>query len=258
MFSLSLLAFALAADPAPKKVEFTVGETKRETLIAVPEKPGKSIPLLFAFHGHGGTMNHASRTMNFQKHWPEAICVYMQGLNTPGKITDPEGKKPGWQTAAGDQDDRDLKFFDEVLKKIMADYPIDEKQIFCTGHSNGGAFTYTLWANRGDVFAAVAPSAGMSTTEMKNLKAKPCLHIAGEKDPLVKFAWQEATMKKVEKLNGCDEKGKEWAKEGKLVGSKYESKGGTPFISLIGPGGHEFPDEAPKLIVKFFQEQVKK
>jgi len=33
------------------------------------------------------------------------------------------------------------------------------------------------------------------------------------------------------------------------------SKDGTPFVSLLYPGGHAFPDEAPALIVKFFKEQ---
>ena len=48
-------------------------------------------------------------THHFHETWPEAIVVYMQGLNTPGKLTDPEGKKSGWQSGPGDQKDRDLK-----------------------------------------------------------------------------------------------------------------------------------------------------
>ena len=83
----------------------------------------------------------------------------MQGLNTPGALTDTEGKKPGWQKTFGDQDDRDLKFFDAVLATLKKDYKVDEKRIYATGHSNGGGFTYLLWAARGEVFAAVAPCA---------------------------------------------------------------------------------------------------
>ncbi len=55
---------------------------------------------------------------NYHKHWPEAIVVYMQGLNTPGALTDPDGKRPGWQKTFGDQGDRDLKFFDAVLATL--------------------------------------------------------------------------------------------------------------------------------------------
>lgn len=257
MFALPLLAFAFAADPEPKSHEFTVGDLKREALVYAPAKPGKSVPVVFAFHGHGGTAKNAARTMAYHTHWPEAVVVYPQGVPTPGKLTDPEGKKNGWQGTAGDQDDRDLKFFDEMLKWVKKEHSVDEKRIYCTGHSNGGGFTYLLWQQRADVFAAVAPSAAAGKNA-KDLKPKPCLHVAGETDELVKFEWQKATMATVRKTNGCEADGKEWEKAGKLVGTVYESKGGTPFVSLVGPGGHNFPPEAPKLIVKFFQQHEKK
>src|SRR6478672_3764464 len=52
------------------------------------------VPLVFDFHGHGGKDRHAARSHRLHEAWPEAVVVYMQGLNTPGKLTDPEGKKP--------------------------------------------------------------------------------------------------------------------------------------------------------------------
>lgn len=253
MFAIPLLALWLSADSEAKAQEFTVGDLKREAVVYAPAKPGKAVPVVFVYHGHGGTARHAARTMAFHTHWPEAVVVYPQGVPTPGKLTDPEGRKTGWQGAAGDQDDRDLKFFDEMLKWVKKEYPVDGKRVYCTGHSNGGGFTYLLWQQRGEAFAAVAPSAAAGKNA-KDLKPKPCLHVAGEADALVKYEWQTATMATVRKANGCEESGKEWAKAGKLVGTVYESKGGTPFVSLIGPGGHEYPNDAPKLIVKFFQE----
>ena len=47
--------------------------------------------------------------------------------------------------------------------------------------------------------------------------------------------------------------GKPWAKAGDLVTTEYASGTGTPSVSLVSPGGHAFPAEAPKLIVKFLQ-----
>jgi len=105
---------ATAADP--KKMEWTVGDVKREALVYIPEKADKeAAPVVFAFHGHGGTMKYAATKFAYHKQWPEAICVYMQGLNTVSK-TDPKGEKPGWQNIAGSNEDRDLKFFDDVIK----------------------------------------------------------------------------------------------------------------------------------------------
>ena len=64
---------------------------------APPKAKEVESPVVFAFHGHGGTMRHAAATFGYHKVWPEAVVVYMQGLPTPGAITDPEGKRPGWQ-----------------------------------------------------------------------------------------------------------------------------------------------------------------
>ena len=234
-----------------QRCEFKVDGVAREALVYVPsaakEKP---TPVVFVFHGHGGRSMNVVRSFAMNRHWPEAISVYMQGLNTPGRLTDPQGKVPGWQIHVGDQQDRDLKFFDAVLARLKHDYKVDEKRVFSTGHSNGGAFTYLLWAERGDVFAAMAPCAGMSAESLPKLKPKPIMHIAGEKDPLVKFEWQKLTIEAVRKLNGCDPEGRPWDKNCTL----YPSKTGTPVVAFIHPGAHNLPAAAPGLIVKFFKE----
>lgn len=253
---VSGVAVVKAADP--KRTEWTVGDLKREALVYVPAKAtGQTSPVVFVWHGHGGSMKNAERSFAVHKRWPEAIVVYPQGVPTPGKLTDPDGKKSGWQHSAGEQGDRDLKFFDAMLESLRKDYKVDDKRVYSTGHSNGGGFTYLLWAHRGEAFAAVAPSAAGGRA-VRDVKPKPCLHVAGEADPLVKYDWQKLTMEAVKKINGCDADGKEWAKAGKLVGTVYPSKGGTPLVSLIHPGDHAFPPDAPELIVKFFKEHAKK
>jgi polyhydroxybutyrate depolymerase len=234
--------------------EWTVDGVTREALMAAPAVAKISpTPVVFAFHGHGGTMRNAARQFGYHALWPEAIVVYMQGLNTPGRLTDPEGKRPGWQHGSGEQNDRDLRFFDAVLASLKSENKIDERRIYSTGHSNGGGFTYLLWAARPDVFAAVAPSSAAAARAMNDLKPKPVLHVAGEKDPLVKYEWQKRTMDSLRKLNGCDESGTAWDKWCTL----YPSKAGTPVVTFIHPGDHAFSREAPPVIVKFFKEHVK-
>ncbi|HPA17457.1 MAG TPA: PHB depolymerase family esterase [Verrucomicrobiae bacterium] len=255
LFALALGAQAHAAgdggEQTLRRIELTVEGIVREVLVYVPPAAESvSSPLVFVFHGHGGTSQGVARGFGIHRLWPEAIVVYPQGLKTPGRLTDPEGKRPGWQHGVGAQEDRDLKFFDAMLARLERDFKVDERRIYSTGHSNGGAFTYLLWAERGSVFAAVAPSGSAATQSLPKLKAKPCLHIAGEKDPLVKFEWQKATIEAVRKLNGCDAEGREWEKDCTI----YPSKTGTPFVAFIHPGGHGFPAEAPAVIVKFFRE----
>jgi polyhydroxybutyrate depolymerase len=249
---LYFAGLAIAADSLARQ-EWRIGNATREALLYIPAAAKDApCPLVFVFHGHGGTMRNAANTFAIEKQWPETIVVYMQGLNTPGALTDPEGKKPGWQRQAGDQDDRDLKFFDAVLTTLKRDCRVDEKRIYVTGHSNGGAFTYLLWATRGNLFAAVAPSGAFARGQtLADLRPKPVLHIAGEKDNLVRFEWQQLMMDQLRKLNGCGE-----GKASEKWCTLYPGKSGNPVVTCIYPGGHQFPKEAVPIIVKFFKEHA--
>jgi polyhydroxybutyrate depolymerase len=228
----------------------------REALVYAPVKAkAEPAPVVFVFHGHGGSMTGVARSFSIHTRWPEAVVVYPQGLNTPGRLTDPEGRKPGWQHSIGAQGDRDLKFFDAMLASLQQDYKVDDKRIYSTGHSNGGGFTYLLWAARGDKFAALAPSAAALTPALlPKLKPKPVIHFAGEADPLVKFEWQQKTIDAVLKLNECGA-AQPW---GDLKFCKlYSSKLGAPVVAFIHPGNHQFHPGSPAAIVKFFKEQAK-
>lgn len=245
--SLLVIVPGFAGDP--QRRAWKVDGVAREALVYVPDAP-RPAPLVFAFHGHGGTMKAAAEKWAYHKRWPQAICVYMQGLPTPGKLTDPEGRRPGWQHEAGEQGDRDLKFFDAVLSTLRREAKVDEQRIYVTGHSNGGRFTYLLWAVRGDVFAAVAPSGSAATTLIKELKPRPCLHVAGAKDPLVKFEWQKKTIDAIRTLNGCSAEGERRGNDVVV----YPSSSGTPLSTYVYPGGHAPPADAPDVIVAFLKQ----
>lgn len=236
---------------AQERATWTVDGVEREALVRVPvvRKEDVPSPLVFAWHGHGGTMAHAARSFRIHELWPEAVVVYPQGLPTPGRLSDPEGKKPGWQH--GDLEGRDYKFFDAMLADFKKK-DVDANRIYSMGHSNGGQFTYQLWAARPGVFAALAPSGAVF--RQASPPACPVLHVAGEKDPLVRFEWQMRGLEQVRKINGCEDAGKDWGSPGCLI---YASSKKAPLVTFLHPGGHEYPKEAPALIVKFFQAIVK-
>jgi polyhydroxybutyrate depolymerase len=244
---------ALHADSALVERQWNVDGVARKALVHIPPAATKAAtPVVFVFHGRGGDVSSFAERFAIHKFWSEAIVVYPQGL--PAAIRfEAAGVKPGWQQGLGDKDDRDLKFFDEMLGTLRKERRIDEHRIYVTGHSMGGAFTYLLWAARGDEFAAVASAAG-TPRNFDACKPKPAMHIAGERDQTIPYARQQGTMEAVRKLNGCDATGQPWAKTGRIVGTLFPSKTGTPFVSLIHPGAHEYPTEASALIVKFFQE----
>jgi polyhydroxybutyrate depolymerase len=238
----------------PQRMEWKVDGVAREALVCAPSKEGPGAPpLVFGFHGHGGSMQNAARSFAFHDLWPEAVVVYLQGLNTPGRLTDPEGKKPGWQHGPGEQGDRDLKFFDAVLSTMKEKFKIDDKRVYASGHSNGGGFSYLLLGSRSEVLAAIAPSAAGGSRNLKEAKPRPVFHVAGEKDPIVKFEVQQRAIAAVRVINGCDDQGKEWDKGCTL----YPSSKDAPVVTFIHPGDHKYPKKAPPLIVKFFKEHAR-
>jgi len=196
-------------------------------------------PIVFVFHGHGGTMRHVMASRRLERLWLEAIIVYPQGLNTPGKLTDKDGQRPGWHKGPGDMNDRDLHFFDVMLKSFRTDFKINNRRVYATGHSNGGGFTYLLWATRGDQFAAFAPSAAVAGRIVSLLKPKPAIHIMREQDPLVKPQWQKLMCKQIMRIN-------DWA-------TLYPSKTGNPFVLYSHPGDHTYPSMADEVVVNFFK-----
>jgi hypothetical protein len=57
---------------------------------------------------------------------------------------------------------------------------------------------------------------------------------------------------------GCAADGKPWQPDAKPTGTLYESKGGTPLVALVYPGGHQFPADGAQRITAFFKGHAKK
>ncbi len=255
-------------DPAitqVKEQEWMVDGKPRKALVYIPESAKtRSLPLIFAYHGRGGSMEMANERYKFSKYWPDAIVVYPQGLRNSGKLFGKEDPRAGWQMQTGQSGDRDVKFFDTMLSYFKENYRVDPGQVFLTGHSNGGYFTYVLWAMRGDVFAAVAPTAAATNTLILDqpgaslkgvLQPKTAFILSGEKDDLVKYEWQVETLRSVLELNGCDvKKGK---KTSEYV-TVYPSSKGTSVTTYIHPKGHGFPSEASPYVLEFFKNNIEK
>ena len=193
------MLFALLA---PNVETYVVDGVAREALVfpGVGVAPRTGRPLVLGFHGHGGGMRQAARSFDAQSFWPEATVVYPQGLPTKG-MTDPEGTKAGWQQRAGENGDRDVRFVDAILQ---AQKGVDPRRVYAMGHSNGGRFTYVLWAERGDRFAAYGPSGSPGFGLLRSFRPAPAFCTAGEKDPIVPYRGQRATIDALIKLDGID------------------------------------------------------
>jgi polyhydroxybutyrate depolymerase len=247
-----LFIAGLTSLPAAELVRRTwsVEGVTREALLYLPagaEKGGA--PVVFVFHGHGGKMRRAASEMPLHKAWPEAIVVYPQGVPTPLGDFDPKGKYSGWQSAPGEQRDRDLKFFDAIHDDLTHAYRPDPKRWYALGHSNGGYFSYLLWATRGNRFAAVACSAASLPGGTAALAPKPIFHVGSPEDKIVKFPWQQDAIVAILKLNACPP-----FKPAAAGFTLYPSTYGNDVAVYLHDRGHNYPKPATELIAKFFRD----
>ncbi|HEY8022221.1 MAG TPA: esterase [Thermoanaerobaculia bacterium] len=251
--ALALSAAAAAAAPSPIPRTWTIDGVERQALVfsPLPRPTGvivAKLPLVFAFHGHGGNMRQAARSMRIHEVWPEAIVVYPQGLPTTSPI-DPQGRLPGWQRETGQYGDRDLKLVDAALASLRGEYPVDDHRIYATGFSNGAFFTYLLWAARAGTFAAFAPVSGLIGAGIRLTEPRPVLAIGGETDRLVAFERQKETLEVVRALDGATAAGSPCGAGCTL----FPSTKGAPVESITHPDGHVYPAWAPARIVEFFK-----
>lgn len=236
---------------------WTLDGVKRTAWVRVPKEAKGPLAVVFCWHGHGGRSAQAAGRWGYDQADTTSILVFPQGLPTVSPLVDKEGRMPGWQTAVGGEGDRDIRLFDAILADLRKTQSIDERRIYSMGHSNGAAFSYLLWQARPTVLAAIGSVAGSLRGDVKELPPLPVIHVAGENDPLVKFAWQQATFVAVRRFNHCADTSKPWAKEGVLAAAIYESDRGAPLVTALHAGAHEYPKGSSELIARFFKTQVR-
>jgi polyhydroxybutyrate depolymerase len=251
ILSLVILGAAAHAVGAQGTVmNWTIDGVIREALVFAPEPATNDFPhpVVFAWHGYGGNMQVASQLMHIQTVWPEAIVVYAQGLPTQNPVH-PNLIKPGWQTVAGENGDRDLKLFDAMLATIKQTHSVDDARIYTTGFSNGGVFSYLLWAERGERIAAIGEVAGRLFLPEHLTLPRPLLAVAGKNDTIDLTALQQQTIDEARQVDNATGNGQSCGQ----FCTFYASTSQTPVKTFIHPGGHFYPPGAPGEIVKFFK-----
>ena len=236
--------------PGAQVVNFEIGNQKRTAILVPPTDRSKPVPVVFAFHGHGGSGRNFQRRMGIEKLWPNAVVLYPDGVpGHPGK-TDPDGTKPGWQTIAGEDGDRDLAFFDVMLKSVGEIFNLDRDRIYVVGHSNGSAFASLLLNQRGKQIAAVANLSAQPPARFLDTDPVRSIFMAmGRRDQVVPFANQERSIPLVESKLGVDTS---TAKSSGDLRQEFAPKN-IELATYVYNGGHAPPPEIPPLVVKFFQ-----
>jgi polyhydroxybutyrate depolymerase len=220
------------------------GETREGIVYAPASAHGdEGVPLVLAFHGFGDN-NQNFQGVNMHGAWPDAVVVYFQGLERRRGLL-------GWQVEK-DGIDRDLKLVDVALASLRESYNIDDDRIYATGFSNGGMFTYLLWAERPQVFAAYAPVAARLRPSVRPTHPRPIFHVAGQGDRQVDFVDQTAAIDIAISTN--DVRGTTPCGDGCTIHGPGTP---APVMAWIHAGGHVYPRETSERIVAFFRDHAR-
>ena len=137
------------------------GRSRRFLLHLPPDAARRRVPLVLAFHGHGGngaTLRAVSRLDAAADALGFAV-VYPDGTGPLGWI----GLSWNAGTCCGQAQARgvdDLAFVDTVVATLARSAPVDTARVFAVGFSAGGMLALRLACARAATFSAVADLAG--------------------------------------------------------------------------------------------------
>ena len=156
------------------KNEFINHDNKaREFLIYVPESydETKKQPLLFNFHGGGGTASGYLEYVDMRDlaENRQFILVYPQGSQIDSK----EGKKnethwnPDLKSVKFNKSDADdYGFLESMIENISSNYSINLKRVYVCGFSNGADFALSAACYLHNKIAAAASVSGLQSGEI--------------------------------------------------------------------------------------------
>ena len=142
------------APPSAGHKEISVNGATRSYELWLPSgyDRNRAYPVVFAFHGLGGSGQLAQRYFGIQQAaGANAIVVYPDGLARNGSTS--------WGLFGADAT-TDFAFFDALVANLNASLCVDSGRLFAAGHSYGAYFSNTLGCARGNALRAIAPVAG--------------------------------------------------------------------------------------------------
>lgn len=253
IFGYWLLFFSIVVFSQVTK-NYNINDVSRKVIFYEPAIKTEKTPVVFVFHGHGGNANFASKRIDIQNYYKDALVIFMQGL--PGRKVqgiDPLGIFNGWQIFTDDLGARDIDFFDKVFDDIHKNYKIDDSRIYLIGHSNGARFVNVLWKTRGEKITAICSASAQGGNMISGATPISMWMYMGKNDKIVSFESQEKSVPIVKENLGIDSEGK--ISEDKTY---FTGKDNTELVLQESDSGHEFPKESLPEIADFFKRHFKK
>jgi polyhydroxybutyrate depolymerase len=178
-----------------------VGGSNREYLVYEPQSLSEQAPLVIFLHGGGGPIGSAYLALE-RSGWTEKadkegfLVVFPDGLlekpHEPMNLTDdlsnPYRNIRSWNDGSGVTPSArrgapDVEFIQSMLSELHGRYNLDQNKIYVTGFSNGATMTYRLGMELPEIFAAIAPVAGLLYTGTSTMESSiSLLHMVGSRD----------------------------------------------------------------------------
>lgn len=161
---------------------FRHGGMDRQYRLYMPDSLSAGRPLVIMLHGYGGQASpERFGILDAARRYGFAACF-------PQGAEDARGKtcwNVGYPFQEGLETD-DVDFICSLACYLVKTYGLDSRNVFCTGHSNGGEMCYLMAYRKPDVFAAVAPIAGLTLEwmyrDLDAVKPVPLMELHGTAD----------------------------------------------------------------------------
>jgi polyhydroxybutyrate depolymerase len=168
------------------KATLQFGGRSRSYVVYVPSsiKSGTAVPLIFDFHGHGGSSTQEESSSGWKKKADQVgfIMVYPDGVDTSWNVGNCCG-------LAMSENVDDVGFTKAMIETVSKAACIDAKRVYATGMSNGAGFTHRLACEAADVIAAIAAaSADLVTDSCTPARPISVLAFRGLTDTMVAYA----------------------------------------------------------------------
>ncbi len=188
--SLALLLLAACGDDGGPRPTTFGGDRPTELKAPASLTDGKDYPLVVVLHGYGanGFVQSAYFGAAQLPGMDAALVLAPDGtVDSTGKqfwnadpaCCDFDGKKPD-----------DVAYIGGMIDDVLDTWPVDRKQVYIVGHSNGGFMAYRMACERADVIAAIAPLAGLAASDASKCnpsRAVNVLHMHGTADETVPY-----------------------------------------------------------------------
>ncbi|MFM7199379.1 MAG: alpha/beta hydrolase family esterase [Myxococcota bacterium] len=177
------------------------GGRTRTYKLTVPSsyQASTGMPLVINLHGWGGTGEQHDTDTGMSAKAQSAGFI----------VAHPDGVDNSWNAGACcggavSQGVDDVGFIRALVKSISSSYCVDPDRVFATGFSNGGYMSHRLGCEAADVFAAIAPHAGLIGIDTcAPPRAVPVVQSQGTADLLVPYRNAKASNDYWVQYNKC-------------------------------------------------------